>query len=92
MLVAGAANALRALPTLGLLIAAVVLLSPHFGSDAAFVVPALAVLVVLAVPPILTNAYAGCGRCPNPPATPPTASGCAAGRCCSASSCRARCR
>src|SRR5690606_1256191 len=59
VLVAGAANALRALPTLGLLIAAVVLLSPHFGSDAAFVVPALAVLVVLAVPPILTNAYAG---------------------------------
>ena len=57
--VAGLANALRALPTLGLLIAAVVLLSPHFGSDLAFTVPALIVLVILAIPPILTGAYSG---------------------------------
>ncbi|GAB3499962.1 ABC transporter permease [Nocardiopsis coralliicola] len=58
-LVAGLANTLRALPTLGLLIAAVVLLSPHFGAGLAFTVPCLIVLVVLAIPPIMTNAYAG---------------------------------
>ncbi|MFD6099971.1 ABC transporter permease [Nocardiopsis flavescens] len=59
VVVAGLANALRALPTLGLLIAAVLLVSPHVGSQLAFTVPALIVLVVLAIPPILTNAYAG---------------------------------
>ena len=45
-LVAGSANALRALPSLGLL----VLL---------YVLPTIVVLVLLAVPPILTGTYAG---------------------------------
>lgn len=57
--VAGLANALRALPTLGLLILAVILLAPRLAGQAAFVAPALLVLVVLAVPPVLTSTYAG---------------------------------
>jgi osmoprotectant transport system permease protein len=57
--VAGLANALRALPTLGLLILAVLLLAPALAGSAAFVVPALLALVVLAIPPVLTATYAG---------------------------------
>ncbi len=57
--IAGVANALRALPTLGLLVLLFVLLSPVFTSDLAFLIPSLIVLVVLAVPPIMTGAYAG---------------------------------
>lgn len=57
--IAGVANSLRALPSLGLLVLLVVLLSPAFASDLAFLVPSLIVLVVLAVPPIMTGAYAG---------------------------------
>lgn len=57
--VAGLANALRALPTLGLLILAVLVLAPRLAGDSAFVVPALLALVVLAVPPVLTATYAG---------------------------------
>jgi osmoprotectant transport system permease protein len=56
---AGVANALRALPTLGLLIMLVVLLTPVFASDLAFLIPSLIVLILLAVPPIMTGAYAG---------------------------------
>ncbi|MDL4771813.1 MULTISPECIES: ABC transporter permease [Thermomonosporaceae] len=51
--VTSSANAARALPTLGLLILAVVLTS------AGDLVPILIPLVVLAVPPVLVNAYAG---------------------------------
>jgi len=58
-LVAGVANSLRALPTLGLLILVVLLLAPRISGDLAFTIPALLVLVLLAVPPILTNTYAG---------------------------------
>lgn len=58
-LVAGLANALRALPTLGLVIVVVLLVGPLISGDLAFVVPSIAVLVVLAVPPILTSTYAG---------------------------------
>jgi Binding-protein-dependent transport system inner membrane component len=58
-LVAGIANSLRALPTLGLVILAVLLLAPLIHSNLAFTIPALLVLVLLAVPPILSNAYAG---------------------------------
>lgn len=57
--VAGFANALRALPSLGLLILGVMLFAPIIGSRLAFVIPAIIVLVILAVPPILTNVYAG---------------------------------
>ncbi|REE98895.1 ABC transporter permease [Thermomonospora umbrina] len=52
-LVTSSANAARALPTLGLLILAVILTS------AGDLVPILIPLVVLAVPPVLVNAYAG---------------------------------
>jgi osmoprotectant transport system permease protein len=58
-LVGGLANALRALPTLGVLMIAVLLITPHIASDLAFTIPSLIVLVLLAVPPILTNTYAG---------------------------------
>lgn len=58
-LIAGVANALRALPTLGLLVLLVIVLAPVFASDLAFVIPSLIVLVLLAVPPIMTNTYAG---------------------------------
>ena len=59
VLVAGFANALRALPTLGLIVLLVILFGPVFASDLAFIVPSLIVLIVLAVPPIVTAAYAG---------------------------------
>jgi osmoprotectant transport system permease protein len=58
-LIAGVANALRALPTLGLVILLVLIIAPVFASELAFVVPSLIVLVLLAVPPIMTNTYAG---------------------------------
>ncbi|KZX21573.1 osmoprotectant transport system permease protein [Rathayibacter tanaceti] len=58
-LVAGVANALRALPTLGLIILLVIVIAPVFASDLAFVIPSLIVLVLLAIPPIMTNTYAG---------------------------------
>ncbi|HSF26287.1 MAG TPA: ABC transporter permease [Actinomycetes bacterium] len=58
-LVAGLANALRSLPTLGLLILAVLLLLPRLSGDLGFVIPSILVLVILAVPPLLTSTYAG---------------------------------
>lgn len=59
--VAGVANALRALPTLGLLILLVLWFLDQriFKGDTAIVVPSIAVLVILGIPPILTNTYAG---------------------------------
>ena len=58
-LIAGFTNALRALPTLGLLILIVMLLSPLFASSLAFSLPSIIVLVLLAIPPILTGTYSG---------------------------------
>jgi len=63
-LVAAVANALRAVPTLGLLILLVLLLLPHVTSDLVYQGPGEAVLVLLAVPPVLTNAYAGVQNVP----------------------------
>ncbi|MBA3233748.1 MAG: ABC transporter permease [Propionibacteriales bacterium] len=59
--VAGIANSLRALPTIGLLIFFVVLISPHIQGkgEAAYLIPAEIVLVLLAIPSILSNTYAG---------------------------------
>jgi osmoprotectant transport system permease protein len=57
--VVNAAGAARAIPSLGLLFVAVLLLGPRLSGDAAFVVPCEIVLVVLAIPPILAGAYAG---------------------------------
>lgn len=59
MLVAGSANALRALPTLGLLILLFLVLAPVIAGQLVFVVPTIIVLVLLAVPPILTGTYTG---------------------------------
>ena len=68
--VAGSANAIRAVPAFGLMILLYVIVSPriHYRGSVGWVVPrgALgsfipveAMLVVLAIPPILTNTYAG---------------------------------
>jgi osmoprotectant transport system permease protein len=67
---AGSANALRAIPTFGLLILLVVWISPKIHTQQevpglirpgglAYVIPTEIVLIVLAIPPILTNTYAG---------------------------------
>jgi osmoprotectant transport system permease protein len=59
VVIAGFANALRALPTLGLIVLLVMIVAPLIASDLAFVVPSIIVLVLLAIPPIMTNTYAG---------------------------------
>jgi len=70
VLVAGLANSLRAVPTFGMLVLVYVWLSPKIpvnhhdilflprGAVPAFL-PVVIVLILLAVPPILTNTYAG---------------------------------
>ncbi|MET8809764.1 ABC transporter permease [Streptomyces sp. NPDC004546] len=70
LLVAGLANALRAVPALGVLILLVVALSPHIHvqggvpgilapGSVPYFVPAVLVLALIAVPQILTSTYAG---------------------------------
>jgi osmoprotectant transport system permease protein len=59
VIVVNAAGALRAIPSLGLLFVSVLVLGPRLRGDAAFLAPALLVLAVLAVPPIMAGAYAG---------------------------------
>lgn len=54
-----AANALRAVPTLGLLFALTLVLLPRLPGDAAFLVPSVIVLVLLAIPAVLSGTYAG---------------------------------
>lgn len=58
-LVAGLANALRALPSLGLLVLLFLVISPVLAGKLVYIVPTVVVLVLLAVPPILTGTYAG---------------------------------
>lgn len=69
-LVVGLANGLRAVPILGLLLLLVVWISPHLHAAVeipglippggfAYIVPIEIALVLLALPPILTNTYAG---------------------------------
>ncbi len=58
-LVAGFANALRALPSLGLLVLLFLVISPVAAGKLVYVLPTVIVLVLLAVPPILTGTYAG---------------------------------
>ncbi len=57
--VTGAVNALRALPTLGLLLLVILLLGSRIPGAVGFALPAIVVLVVLAVPPILAGTYSG---------------------------------
>lgn len=59
VMIAGVANMLRALPSLGLIVLLVILLGPVFMSDLAFLIPSLIVLFLLAIPPIVMGAYAG---------------------------------
>jgi osmoprotectant transport system permease protein len=58
-LVVNLAGAARAIPSLGLLFIMVLFLGPRLSGDAAFLWPSLVVLIVLAIPPILSGAYAG---------------------------------
>ena len=53
------AGAARAIPSLGLLFLVALWLGPKLRGDSAYFVPSLLALVVLAVPPILSGAYAG---------------------------------
>ncbi len=53
------ANSVRAVPTLGLLFAAVLWLGPKFSGSGAFLVPSIGVLALLAIPPLLAGTYAG---------------------------------
>lgn len=62
--VAAVANALRALPTMGLLVLLVIVAAPRLPGDAVYWVPTEVVLVVLAVPPVLTSTCAGIGTTP----------------------------
>jgi osmoprotectant transport system permease protein len=57
--IAGTANALRALPTFGLLILAVIALSDTLPGAISYLGPSLLVLVVLGIPAVLSNTYAG---------------------------------
>jgi osmoprotectant transport system permease protein len=57
--VAGFANALRALPSLGLLVLLFLIIAPVVTGNLVYVLPTIIVLVLLAVPPILTGTYAG---------------------------------
>ena len=56
-----AANAVRALPTVGVLVLLVVIIAPNFygRTNAGYLIPTEIVLVLLAIPPILSNTYAG---------------------------------
>src|SRR5262249_30582435 len=69
-LLAGAANGLRAIPSLGLLLFLIVLISPRVHVTSGFtsliargsvpyLIPATMVLLIVAIPPILTSTYTG---------------------------------
>jgi osmoprotectant transport system permease protein len=53
------ANAMRAVPTLGLLFAVSMMVGPLIQSELAFIIPSILVLVLLAIPPLLSGTYAG---------------------------------
>ena len=57
--IAGVANALRALPTFGLLLFVVVSLSGYLSGDFSYLGPSLLVLIILGIPAVLSNTYAG---------------------------------
>ncbi|MCE0487522.1 ABC transporter permease [Ornithinimicrobium sediminis] len=59
VVVVNLAGGFRAVPSLGVLFIAVLLLLPRLSGEAAFVVPSVIVLVVLAIPPVLSGVYAG---------------------------------
>lgn len=53
------ANSLRAVPSLGLLFAVAMYFGPRISNDLAYVIPSIVVLVLLAIPPILSGTYSG---------------------------------
>jgi osmoprotectant transport system permease protein len=57
--IAGTANALRALPTFGLLVYLVIAISGGLPASLTYLVPSLIVLVILGIPAVLSNTYAG---------------------------------
>jgi osmoprotectant transport system permease protein len=57
--IAGTANALRALPTFGLLVFVVIALSGYLPGTWSYLGPSLIVLIVLGIPSVLSNTYAG---------------------------------
>jgi len=59
--IVSAANTLRALPTVGVLVLLTVMISPNFHgrTDFGYLIPTEIVLVLIAIPPILSNTYAG---------------------------------
>ena len=57
--IVGSVNTVRALPTVGLLYLVVLLLQAHLPANIAYLGPTVIVLVVLGIPPILSNTYAG---------------------------------
>lgn len=59
IVVVNLAGGFRAIPSLGVLLLAVLLLLPRLSGAAAFVVPCILVLFILAVPPILSGVYSG---------------------------------
>lgn len=59
VVVVNLAGAFRAIPSLGVLFIAVLVLLPRLQGEAAFEVPSLIVLVILAIPPILSGVYSG---------------------------------
>ncbi len=59
VVVVNLAGAFRAIPSLGVLFIAVLLLLPRLDGEAAFEVPSLIVLFILAIPPILSGVYSG---------------------------------
>ncbi|HEY2043731.1 MAG TPA: ABC transporter permease [Jatrophihabitans sp.] len=61
-----AANALRALPTVGLIVLLTVMIAPHFTgrTDVGYLIPTEIVLILLAIPPIMSNTYAGVQNVP----------------------------
>ena len=63
-----AANATRAVPSLGLLFAVAIWVGPYIRGSMAFLLPSLIVLILLAMPPLVSGAYAGV-EAVNPAAT-----------------------
>ncbi|MCW2759957.1 MAG: transporter permease [Marmoricola sp.] len=59
--IVSAVNAVRAIPTVGVLVLLVVIIAPNFygRTNVGYLIPTEIVLVMLAVPPILSNTYAG---------------------------------
>jgi osmoprotectant transport system permease protein len=59
VVIAGTANALRALPDFGLLVYVVLLISGKLPAELAYLLPSVLVLVILGIPAVLSATYAG---------------------------------